>query len=205
MGSFVLNINIFVRMERDKQLDSYRGLAMIYVVCFTHVIYWLKIGSEPILSLMLFEMPIIFFISGASLSFNKKPRSLKKTLWSRVRRVVIPYYIYAFVMVAIVAVLSVIWHYWLPNIIGIFGEKIATKYMFDITTYSWNDVWSILSFGNIPQAPCVWHLWFILPYLILSCSFEMQKRILTKINRGVLRSMSNYLFDSAVSYKQCVV
>lgn len=61
-------------MERDKQLDLYRGLSMIYVVCFTHVIYWLKIGMEPLLSIMLFEMPIIFFISGASLSFNKKPR-----------------------------------------------------------------------------------------------------------------------------------
>ena len=63
-------------MERDKQLDLYRGLSMIYVVCFIHVIYWLKIGSEPILSLMLFEMPLIFFISGASLSFNKGHRIL---------------------------------------------------------------------------------------------------------------------------------
>lgn len=187
-------------MERDIQLDMYRGLSMIYVVCFIHVIYWLKIGSEPLLSLMLFEMPIIFFISGASLSFNKKPRSFRKTLWSRIRRVVIPYYIYAVVMVLIVALLSVIWHYWLPNIIGVFGEKVATKYMFDITAYSWGDVWSILSFGNIPQSPCVWHLWFILPYLILSCSFEMQKRILTKINRGgVHHYMYNDISCSAIS------
>lgn len=80
-------------MERDKQLDLYRGLSMIYVVCFIHVIYWLKIGSEPILSLMLFEMPIIFFISGASLSFRKEPRSFWNTLCSRFKRVVIPYYI----------------------------------------------------------------------------------------------------------------
>lgn len=110
---------------------------MIYVVCFIHVIYWLKIGSEPILSLMLFEMPIIFFISGASLSFRKEPRSFWNTLCSRFKRVVIPYYIYAVLMIALVAILTL-----------------------------------------------VWHLWFILPYLILSCSFEIQKRILTKINRG---------------------
>lgn len=171
-------------MERDKQLDLYRGLSMIYVVCFIHVIYWLKIGSEPLQSLMLFEMPLIFFISGASLSFNKGHRSLKKTIWSRIKRVVLPYYIYAVVMVAIVAVLSIVWHYWLPNIISLFGEKVATKYMFNISTYSWNDIWSILSFSGIPQSPCVWHLWFILPYLVLSCSFEIQKRILTKVNRG---------------------
>ena len=33
-------------MERDKQLDFYRGLSMIYVVCFIHVVYWLKIGAK---------------------------------------------------------------------------------------------------------------------------------------------------------------
>lgn len=65
-----------------------------------------------------------------------------------------------------------------------FGERVATKYMFDITTYSWQDLVQIITFTNIPLSPCVWHLWFILPYLILSCSFEIQKRILTKINRG---------------------
>lgn len=188
-------------MERDKQLDLYRGLSMIYVVCFIHVIYWLKIGSEPFMSIMLFEMPLIFFISGASLSFNKGHRSLTKTIWSRIKRVVLPYYIYAVVMVAIVAVLSIVWHYWLPNIISLFGEKVATKYMFNIFTYSWNDIWSILSFSGIPQSPCVWHLWFILPYLVLSCSFEIQKRILTKVNRGgVLLSMYYSIFCNSVSF-----
>lgn len=171
-------------MERDQQLDLYRGLSMIYVVCFIHVMSWLKIGTEPLSSLMLFEMPVIFFISGASLSFNKSPRSFRATLLSRLKRVVIPYYIYALVMVEVVAVLSVVWHYWLPDIIRMFGEKVATKYMFDITDYTWSDIWAIFSFGNIPQSPCVWHLWFILPYLILSCTFEIQKRILTKMNRG---------------------
>ena len=188
-------------MERDKQLDLYRGLSMIYVVCFIHVIYWLKIGSEPFMSIMLFEMPLIFFISGASLSFNKGHRSLTKTIWSRIKRVVLPYYIYAVIMVAIVAVLSIVWHYWLPDIISLFGEKVATKYMFNISTYSWNDIWSILSFSGIPQSPCVWHLWFILPYLVLSCSFEIQKRILTKVNRGgVLRSMYYCFSCNSVSY-----
>lgn len=167
---------------------------MMYVVGFIHVMSWLKIGAEPLMSLVLFEMPVIFFISGASLSFNKKPRSFSATIVSRLKRVVLPYYIYAVVMVFIVAVLSVVWHYWLPNIIGMFGEKVATKYMFDITSYSWGDLWCILSFAGIPQSPCVWHLWFILPYLILSCTFEMQKRILTKINRGGLGLMCNRIF-----------
>jgi len=41
-------------MKRDQQLYVYRGFAMIYVVSFIHVVYWLKIGAEPIKSLMLF-------------------------------------------------------------------------------------------------------------------------------------------------------
>lgn len=56
---------------------------MLYVVCFIHVLYCLKIGEQPFMSLVLFEMPVIFFISGASLSFNKNPRPIIKTQKSR--------------------------------------------------------------------------------------------------------------------------
>lgn len=31
--------------SRDILLDMYRGLSMLYVVCFIHVLYWLKIGD----------------------------------------------------------------------------------------------------------------------------------------------------------------
>lgn len=36
------------KQERDYQLDMYRGLAMIYVVCFIHVLYWLGLGGQPL-------------------------------------------------------------------------------------------------------------------------------------------------------------
>ncbi len=171
-------------MKRDKQLDLYRGLSMIYVVCFIHVMYWLKIGTEPLNSFILVEMPLIFFISGASLSVSKSSRSFVQTVQSRIKRVLIPYYIYAFMMVFIVALLSVVWYFWYPQIEHIFGIKVASKYMFNITTYRWNDIFAILSCSNIPQSPCVWHLWFILPYLILSCTFEIQKKALDRVNKG---------------------
>lgn len=171
-------------MERDTQLDLYRGLSMIYVVCFIHVIYWLKLGFEPLNSLMLFEMPIIFFISGASLSINRKSRNLKKTVWNRLKRVVIPYYIYAFVMVAILVLLSIGSHYKLFDFLYLFGEDVPARYVFDVSSYSFRNVCSILLFHNIPQLPFVNHLWFIVPYLVLSCTFEFQKRVLTKVNGG---------------------
>ena len=164
--------------SRDIQLDMYRGLSMLYVVCFIHVLYWLNIGDQPFMSLVFFEMPVIFFISGASLSFNKDPRPIMMTLKCRFYRILLPYYKYAMVMVVIVAALSIIWYYWYPNLEQIFGTKVASKYMFDIRDYMWHDIAAILKTSNVPQSPCVWHLWFILPYLVLSCTFDIQKRIL---------------------------
>ena len=108
---------------------------MLYVVCFIHVLYWLKIGDQPFMSLVFFEMPVIFFISGASLSFNKDPRPIMMTLKCRFYRILLPYYKYAMVMVVIVAALSIIWYYWYPNLEQIFGTKVASKYMFDIRDY----------------------------------------------------------------------
>lgn len=59
-------------VTRDLQLDGYRGIVMIYIVCVIHVVNWLDYNIEPYNSFMLFEMPIIFFISGASLTFSLK-------------------------------------------------------------------------------------------------------------------------------------
>ncbi len=85
--------------HRDTQLDLYRAGVMIYIVCVIHVLYWLQIGGEPLKSLALFEMPVIFFISGAALSLSKPKRSLWRTVWNRLRRVLFPYYVYACMMV----------------------------------------------------------------------------------------------------------
>ena len=178
-------------MERDKQLDFYRGLSMIYVVCFIHVVYWLKIGAEPIKSLMLFEMPLIFFISGASLSFNKTPRRFKQVFFNRMVRVVIPYYVYAIVSVVVLAIVTMLWQL---DISSIKESMFAANYHIDITLYSLRNICSILALHNIPQFPFVNHLWFIWPYLILSCTFELQKRILTKVNEGGYLIVCIFLF-----------
>lgn len=166
---------------RDIQLDNYRAISMIYVVCVIHMLYWLKIGTEPFMSLTLVEMPLIFFISGASLSVSKNNKDFFTVCINRIKRVIIPYYIYAFVMVLVVSLLSVVWYYEYPRIEKMFGAN-ANKYMFDITSYSFHDVLQILACREIPQAPCVWHLWFILPYFILSCFFNVHKSLMTKIS-----------------------
>lgn len=47
-------------MIRDKQLDNYRALVMIHMVCVIHVIYWLGIFF-PMQSFTLFAMSSVFF------------------------------------------------------------------------------------------------------------------------------------------------
>lgn len=169
-------------MERDIQLDVYRSLVMIYVLCITHVLYWFSIGTEPIMSIILIEMPIIFFISGASLSMTH-PKGLWHTIWSRIKRVVIPYYIYAFVMVCLISLLSFIWHY-RSHIESLLSIQISSYYKYNITEYKISNILDILSFQDIPHAHYIWHLWFILPYLILSCTF-LQIKLMQKTNRWI--------------------
>ena len=150
---------------RDTQLDAYRSLSMMYIVCIIHLLYWMNFGDEPLKSLLLIEMPVIFFISGASLSFNKSNRTFAETLKNRIKRVLLPFYIYAAVMVLCIAIMSACNNY-------------ADC---DITSYSFNDIFKILLCEGVPQSPYCWHLWFIMPYMILSCTFVLQQRILTKV------------------------
>lgn len=165
-------------MERDLQLDVYRSISMLYIVCFVHVLYWLQLGAEPYLSICLVEMPVIFFIAGASQSFHAKPRPIKSTFVNRIKRVVIPYYKYAFVMLLMLMALSFL------------GKA-------DILSYSIKDYLKVLLFYDIPQLPFMWHLWFILPYLFISCTFDFQKKMLNKTSHGIYLLICCLIFGLA--------
>ena len=183
----------YVSTKRDEQLDIYRALSMMYVLCVTHIIYWLYIGTEPTKSLILVEMPIIFFISGASLSLTTK-KSFLQTLINRVKRVLVPYYIYAMVIVVGVALLSIIWHFFNQQLVSALGLETVTNHTYDITTYEWRDVWEIICFVDINQAHFIYHLWFIFPYLILTCTFGLQIKLMNRINRWVYVSLCVLFF-----------
>lgn len=162
------NNNTKTNLKRDIQLDIYRALMMIYVPCVIHVFYWLNLVGQPWRSLALFEMPVIFFISGASMYVTKKETTFYQTIKNRSKRIIIPYYFYILVSILITLPLS-----FFPTL-G-YPEK------------------SILSFNSIFKAifiqdnhgitPYSFHLWFILPYLIVSCSFSIQKKWADKVNK----------------------
>lgn len=150
--------------NRDKQLDIYRGVTMIYIVCIVHVVHWLMYVYEPLSSLMLVEMPVIFFISGASLGMSNSKRKVVETVFNRAKRVLVPYWIYAAVSLIILAALT----FSIPE-------------QYDISQYSYKTFVRVALTLDIPQMPLMAHVWFILPYMILMSLFPLQRSL---ANRG---------------------
>lgn len=167
---------------RDLQLDTYRALVMIHIVCIIHVLYWLGVGSEPINSLLLFEMPVIFFISGAAQYIKPKVKeNLRGHFWNRINRVLFPYYIYAITMLFLAFLIAI------PFYVQGQPDRI-------ISNYHWFHVKEIILCNNIPYFHYIWHLWFIPPYLLLSCTFTYQMLLIERINRWLYLAASIILF-----------
>lgn len=138
--------------QRDLQLDLYRGWAMIYIVCIIHVLYCFKLPLDwkPYL---LVEMPVIFFIAGASfrLAPHKKGWELVKNRFKRVYR---PYYRYL--------VLSLLFSGGYAFFVG------------PIQRWSELDVVKALLAFQVKGVPYAYHVWFILPYFLISISANQQ-------------------------------
>lgn len=128
-------------MERDINIDVLRGVTMLYIIFVIHGLCWF--GFVPInslfFSLLLFEMPVIFYISGAALKLSKR-KPFTTYLKSRILRVVIPYVVWAIITILILSFVG------------------------DIKC-DWKNIVLCKSLNSIPY---VWHVWFIYPYLIIS-------------------------------------
>lgn len=151
---------------RDTNLDIYRALIMIYILCVIHVGYWLNYIDEPVRSLILFEMPMIFFISGAALSVTTKRHSFNKMIIGRFTRIAVPYYVYIIICTAIAFVLS----QFLPN-----------SFKCDLNLQSFI---GLITFRSIDGFvfPFFYHTWFILPYLLIYIIFWFEQKICDRVN-----------------------
>ncbi len=154
---------------RDSQLDIYRALVMMYILCVIHISYWLGLAKEPWLSLMLIEMPVIFFISGAAMSLQTKRKTFRQTLTNRCRRLVVPYYVYL-----------------LFCIIAVAGYVIISK---NYEVWDTNRIIRSFLFQETMPVPKFSHIWFILPYLIIFLLFWFEQRIADKVNRHVFMAL----------------
>lgn len=158
-------------MERDVQLDCYRALTMIYIVCVIHIVRWFGFGNEIVRSLLLFEMPVIFFIAGASQSY-KRVHPFIQTVISRIKRVLLPYYIFLVVLLLF---------YSACTFLGItFKDSPLDIYSLDIQQF----IKMLLTGGN-KDIPYFGYTWFISCYLIVSCLLPLQKGIMKKISPNI--------------------
>lgn len=154
-------------MQRDTSLDAMRGLVMIHVVCVIHC-FFLGVGDERVRSALLFEMPAIFFIAGAAQQYSRHRPGLKETVINRLKRVVLPFYVFLAAYYAWLAIMTAA---------GIH----AGKYDIDITRLTAGDVIKTLATGGSEKLPFYGYTWFVSCYMIISCSFPLQLRLLRRV------------------------
>ncbi len=143
---------------RNINIDVTRGALMLYIVVVIHGIYWLNLMPDPFKSLLLFEMPAIFMLSGYSYAlfekntnFSLSPKHYVKFFFSRISRILIPY-----IPVAIAS-----------GIIYVLVNDIALNEFVSVL-YSWVNPFT--HGGKYSYGMLTWHLWFIQPFLIITLS-----------------------------------
>ena len=155
-------------MTRDTQLDACRALAMAYIVCVIHAIYWFGLFNEWVRSILLFEMPVIFFIAGASQQLAK-PKNTLQTIANRCRRLLPTYYIFLACLMVLMLFTT-----WLSPRIGHLNA--------DMRQIPAHDYLKILLTGGSEYVPFYGYTWFISCYLIISCTLPLQRRIINLVS-----------------------
>lgn len=152
-------------MKRIKSLDTVRGMLMLYVVLVVHALFWLGAIPHWTTSILLFEMPAIFIVSGYSYYISENSRSNKKSatmsakayfeyFTSRLTRILVPYFIYAMTCIGLLYILSFHKNYgWGSNALGKLFIAWANPINYGMG----------FSFGSLN-----WHLWFIPVFLIVT-------------------------------------
>lgn len=155
-----------IHHQRDNDLDTFRGWVMIYIVGFIHTISATIFNwyTDTYATLLLIEMPIIFYISGASYSISSK-KNYDTYVKNRIKRIIIPLVIY---------LLTYTLGCYISGNIP-FKEVVTTLFTF-ISSVIQNKT-TVLS-----------HLWFIHPYFIIALMLPLLHYISKRVN-----SMAIYL------------
>src|SRR5690349_2498022 len=83
-------------------LDVARGALMAYVIIVIHGVFWLGLLPQPWSTVLLFEMPPIFVITGAAFFYAERGKALTFGSYAtyiarRFLRILAPYWAYALV------------------------------------------------------------------------------------------------------------
>ncbi len=134
-------------IERDQELDLLKGFSIFWVIII-HCIYWPNIIKQGVgVSMLLFEMPLIFLLIGATNIYAKK-RTIRNFYFKRLYRILYPFWLYALVVIIYTAVTNSLSH----------------KITFSSFITSWiNPMGKFYTHERFLN----WHLWFIGTYIIL--------------------------------------
>ena len=158
---------------------------MMHIPCVAHNAYWLGNAVEPYRSFVLLLIAQAFFISGSAMSLRKSKPGLWGIFVNRFKRSIAPFYIYAAVMLGVVAVLSTLL---------LKGTPHFNLMPFEISAYTWRDAVDVILCWDIPHCPFMAHLWFIPIYIILYCSLSLQIKLMKHFNRYVYVAICFALF-----------
>ena len=98
-------------MKRDKTIDIIRVFGLVWVMLI-HSIFWMNYNFfgafyQILMTLLLIEMPIMFFAAGAS-NYKSRSTSVLSFYKKRLQRIILPYVGYLFFCVIIVMIISYI-------------------------------------------------------------------------------------------------
>lgn len=149
-------------VNRDKTIDQLRGFAMLWVIV-VHVLYWGGFFTNEYVNLLksfcLFEMPLFFFIIGASNSFSKITGYFD-FVSKRFQRILIPYWIFAIIC----AILSIGRYSMEDNMDFLTGIKVLLSWLVPVG----RQMTSV--------AYLTWALWFVPVYLCVSLIIPVLKK-----------------------------
>lgn len=150
-------------MTRDKTIDRLRGFAMLWVIV-VHVLYWGNFFTNGYVNLLksfcLFEMPLFFFVTGASNSFSKISGYFD-FVSKRFQRILIPYWVFAIIC----AILSVGKYSMEGNMDFFTGIMVLLSWLVPIDR-------QMTSVSYL-----TWALWFVPVYLCVVLIIPMLKRV----------------------------
>ncbi|WP_166244673.1 acyltransferase family protein [Paenibacillus turpanensis] len=166
---------------RDQSLDIYRGLIMIYIVGVIHVIFWLQPFAITVEYFLLFEMAVIFFVTGASHTMSR-PKSLLSLYITRFSRILIPYLIFSVICLLMLFV----------N--GALKNELPAGYSKTALILEW-----LNPFGKRPAniAYINWHGWFVPVYLVVTLLIPHAYKLFEKM-KGLLKAVPLLLLAGLV-------
>ncbi len=156
---------------RLKSLDAARGLLMLYITVVIHGAFWLRIMPAGIGATLLFEMPMVFIISGMAYGMSERQGAhrdietaagYRRFVLARLGRILVPYWAYA----SACGLLVFVWA----------RHQASTD-----TTQHWPALmWAWLNPLNHGKDHDVgmlaWHLWFVPTFMLVTMLMPLAAR-----------------------------